>query len=387
MKIVKNIIYIILLFSLIFSRDVKAEDIFSSLKDEKFSLEGYVKYLGLHINNPNQSDSTNHLFQNRLNFKYFPKENIKVVAEIKTNILMGDSVDGSRKDKERINLTAEEVGSDYLLSTEFDRLYFFWEQNKSDITLGRQRINWSKTFVWNSNDIFNTYSFFNFDNEEKPSTDAGLFKYYFDISNSIEFAYSIDDNLQERVFAGIYKTNFWEYDFQFLIGGTPDDYVFGGGWAGQIKDVSFKGEGTYLKTRDKNDSSQINKDALLLSLLFTYDFTDEFSGMIEGFYNGAQKTIQDDTSQTVNITSTRSLTFNEYSLFTSLEFEITSLSMITFDTIFYLDDESYFIGPTFIHSLSNNTEFSTGAQIFISDDGKAYGEYGDLYYIRFKLNF
>ena len=35
-------------------------------------------------------------------------------------------------------------------------------------TAGRQRINWGQTFVWNVNDVFNAYSYFDFDYKERP---------------------------------------------------------------------------------------------------------------------------------------------------------------------------------------------------------------------------
>ncbi|MCG8318265.1 MAG: hypothetical protein MI921_02070 [Cytophagales bacterium] len=43
--------------------------------------------------------------------------------------------------------------------------------------IGKHRINWGKSYVWNPNDVFNAYSFFDFDYEERRGTDALLIKY------------------------------------------------------------------------------------------------------------------------------------------------------------------------------------------------------------------
>jgi len=59
-------------------------------------------------------------------------------------------------------------GSSYFLNITADRFWLDYHQQGLDLRLGRQRINWGQTFVWNANDVFNSYSFFDFDYEERP---------------------------------------------------------------------------------------------------------------------------------------------------------------------------------------------------------------------------
>ncbi len=66
----------------------------------------------------------------------------------------------------------------FLLNTTIDRLWFDLHFNKFQVTVGRQRINWGQTFVWNPNDIFNAYSFFDFDYVERPEAMLSGFSYF-----------------------------------------------------------------------------------------------------------------------------------------------------------------------------------------------------------------
>jgi hypothetical protein len=64
------------------------------------------------------------------------------------------------------------TGKRVALNSTFDRLLVTFEKESWNVLLGQQRINWGQTLVWNPNDIFNTYSFFDFDYVERPVCDA-----------------------------------------------------------------------------------------------------------------------------------------------------------------------------------------------------------------------
>ncbi len=89
--------------------------------------------------------------------------------------------------------------------------------DKFQVTLGRQRINWGQTFVWNPNDIFNAYSYFDFDYIERPGSDAVRLQYFPSSSSVAEFAVKVDDE-NDITAAGLYRFNKWGYDIQFLAG-------------------------------------------------------------------------------------------------------------------------------------------------------------------------
>ena len=120
----------------------------------------------------------------------------------------------------------------FLFNTTIDRLWLDLHYDKFQITLGRQRINWGQTFVWNPNDIFNAYSYFDFDYVERPGSDAIRFQYFPSSSSVAEVALKVDDE-NDITAAGLWRFNLWNYDIQFLAGlMNSEDVVIGAGWSG-----------------------------------------------------------------------------------------------------------------------------------------------------------
>ena len=99
----------------------------------------------------------------------------------------------------------------FLFNTTIDRLWLDLHYNKFQVTIGRQRINWGQTFVWNPNDIFNAYSFFDFDYVERPGSDAVRLQYFPSSSSAAELAVKVDDE-NDITAAGLYRFNRWGYD-------------------------------------------------------------------------------------------------------------------------------------------------------------------------------
>ena len=101
------------------------------------------------------------LLHNRLNFKGYVNENITFAAEFRNRLFTGDMVRYTPS-------YGETVGSDdglvdlswnildkqsFLLNTSVDRLWADFNYGKFQARVGRQRINWGQTLVWNPNDI------------------------------------------------------------------------------------------------------------------------------------------------------------------------------------------------------------------------------------------
>jgi hypothetical protein len=172
-----------------------------------------------------------------------------------TKSLAGDFVDFIEYDTYFFDLswTLHNEGA-VLLHTMIDRLYLEWLHNDITLKVGRQRINWGIGTVWNPNDIFNAYSYFDFDYEERPGTDAIRLEYYTGTNSSIDVAVSLpaetlgpDERKINTLSAALmYKTNQWDYDFQFLMGYSRENWVLGAGWAGNLGSASLKGEMTYF---------------------------------------------------------------------------------------------------------------------------------------------
>ena len=122
---------------------------------------------------------------------------------------------------------------------------------------GRQRVNWGVNLVWNPNDVFNTFSYFDFDYEERPGTDAVRVQYYTGVTSSAELVYKMGKKCQRNGFGRLVSFHHnWNYDFQFLGGWVGTDFVAGTGWSGDIRGAGFRGEITQFVPRKSRSGSK-----------------------------------------------------------------------------------------------------------------------------------
>lgn len=234
---------------------VYAQD--STSRARTFTINGYIKDLqSLSFNKDFSQLISGNLIHNRLNFKWKPSATLAATAEFRTRLIWGEEVKQTPgfasflKDKnERFNLQNVWIENQSLvLLTNTERLYAEYRKDKVNLRIGRQRINWGITTTWNPNDLFNSYNFLDFDYEERPGVDAARMSYAFN-NSSIEFGHALVSG-KSSVTALKYSVNKWKYDIQFLAGRYRDRFTLGAGWAGNILDGGFKGEGQYFFRRN-----------------------------------------------------------------------------------------------------------------------------------------
>ncbi len=147
--------------------------------------------------------TSDNLIHNRLNFKWSHRSNsLNVVVEVRNRIISGESVkiipgyaDMIEADNEFINLSSNlSTGNSYIFNSKVDRAYLDFTKEKFQLRVGRQRINWGQCFTWNPNDLFNAYSFLDFDYAEKPGSDAIRLQYYGNNTSTADFAIKLDKN-------------------------------------------------------------------------------------------------------------------------------------------------------------------------------------------------
>jgi len=101
------------------------------------------------------------LLHNRLNFRGYITKNLTLATELRNRLITGDMVrsyygysDMIGTDEGWIDMSWNIVDENtFFLNTTIDRLWVDLTFNKFQARLGRQRINWGQTFVWNPNDI------------------------------------------------------------------------------------------------------------------------------------------------------------------------------------------------------------------------------------------
>jgi hypothetical protein len=338
--------------------------------------------------------STSSLY-NRLNLKWYAHENWTFSASARNVINYGQLIymnypfysDLLVEDDGLFALTGTIArDSSYILYTNLDRLNLKFSKGKVEAIAGRQRINWGINTVWNPNDIFNTFNYYDFDYVERPGCDALRVIFFPGVASSVEAAIKIDQD-HDLTIAGMYKFNRWNYDFQLLGGIMENDVVVGAGWSGNLKKAGFNGEASWF--RDKNTFADTN-GIFVFSTGINYTFRNSIFLHGSFLYTSNGTTGNAGTENpflSLREVSPKSFTVAKYSVFGQISYPFSPLISGDLSGIFNPNDLSIFIGPNFNFSLSDNISLLLMSQIFIGDQGTEFGGMGSLIYLRLKWSF
>jgi hypothetical protein len=342
-----------------------------SIKQPAVALNGYISDMpGLQYSSLVDKGEFSNQLHNRLNFKWQPNTSLTAALEFRTRLYYyGTDADMTsyfkvfEQDAGIIGLSKNIIsGSNYLLNISVDRLWVDYNKNKWQLTLGRQRINWGQTFVWNPNDIFNTYNYLDFDYIEKPGSDAFRVQYYTSETGKAELVVKADSSGKPTV-AGLYRFNRWNYDFQFISGLTSDnDVVIGSGWAGQLVKGGFRGEISYFMPT--NEFLQHN-GKLTSSVGWDFMFKNSLFLQIECLFNGNKS-----DSSAFNIfennafrISAKNPFLSNFSYFVSAGYPVTPLLTGSLSAILNPHNKVYILIPSLDFNALQNLDLSVIAQI------------------------
>lgn len=363
--------------------------------EHNYLYNGYIKDL-LTVNVTDDSTLVDNLIHNRLNFQWWPKEYLDIYLEIRTRIFFGDLVrkfsnysDLIDNNDDFFDLSWTIVDSkDIIIHSMIDRAYIEFHKNDWEISLGRQRINWGVNLVWNPNDLFNAFSYFDFDYEERPGSDAIRIKYYSGWASSIEIASNFNSSFDKLVSSAMWKTNKWGYDFQVLAGKSFQDIAVGFGWAGNIKTAGFKGEVTLFEPYENT----VYSTAVLSSISIDYSFENSFylhasalfnsEGLKEPGLLGLQPLVTQDRI------TTRNLSPYKWSTFLQASYPVHPLVTTSAAVIFYPGDNALFLNPGVTVNLPKNFDVDLLAQLFFNDTPVSdYEALAKLFFLRIKWSF
>jgi len=375
----------------------------SANSQSKLSLNGYIKELSMYYKPVSaiplsETDSLDFLFlnqiHNRLNFKWFATNELTFALEARNRLFFGQMIkefpayeDMVNSDNGYFNMgTILISGDSWFLHSAIDRAWVDYALDKWQFRVGRQRINWGVNLVWNPNDIFNTFSYFEFDYEERPGTDGAKIQYYTSVTSSAQLVYKIGHNSEETAVAGMYRFLKGSYDFQVLGGWAGKDYVFGGGWSGDIKGGAFRGELSYFLPTNKDNGSE---QAFVASVSGDYTLKNSLYLHSAVLFNGNGKTgdAGGDRGFFDQNLSAKMLSLGMFELFGQISYPFTPLFSGNFAAMINPLDGSSFLGPTLTYSLGNNWEIMVNAQLFLGRTGTEYGDYGQAIYGRLKWSF
>jgi hypothetical protein len=373
---------------------------FLAQAQEQWMMKGYVKGLSAMQTLGDEGEiALENTLHNRFDVNWYMSDKFTFTVGMRNRIIVGNNVklipgygDYIARDNGYFDLSWLWAETDSWIGvTQLDRLMLDFTTGNLQITLGRQRINWGQTFVWNPNDLFNTYSYFDFDYEERPGSDALRIQYYLGMSSKLELSTSLNSD-KKLTSVGLYRFNTGGYDLQFLGGiYTETDYVLGGGWSGSIKGGGFSGEITYFHPMDREEDPDSEVTA---TIHYDYTFRSSLNLQFEALYNGfGQEDLASGIGDLVfQDLSPKNLFPTQLAFFGSGAYDVTPLFRVMLAGIYGPEGNFYYVGPTLIYSLSNTMELTGVGQFYSSDEvfdenGEPLITTGAALFVRFKWSF
>ena len=345
---------------------------------KSWELRGYVKNMQtwLFLDDPaNENFLQDNLIHQRTNFRWFVSDRVRFTAELRTRAFFGDLVRGT----EGYAGLVDNANNDYadlsvilldkpawVVQSMLDRLYLEYATEKWEVRLGRQRINWGISTVWNPNDLFNAFSFTDFDYEERPGSDALRVRYFTGFAGSVELAVKAFDRWEDAVIAGLWKFNAFQFDGQLLAGYAREDAVLGAGWAGNLGNAGFKGEATYFIPL--NDSGE---KAFALTLAFDYSFSTNLYVHAGYLYNSLGAVRGDIGGLFGFQLSAKNLYPFRHALFLQAGYPFTPLLNGGAAVIYSpVESRALFLNPSLTLSMAANWDLDLVGQVVANREGK-----------------
>lgn len=368
--------------------------------EKKVTFKGYLKNMGS-FNYFNDELWVEDLTHNRLNFAWYPDEHFSVFVEFRNRLFLGDFVSDIPNyhkiidsNNDYFDLSANLINSkSALLNVMADRVYVQWNKNDWELKLGRQRINWGVNLAWNPNDWFNAYSFFDFDYEERPGSDALRISKYTGVASSIEVAAKMAEDMDRFVGAAMWRINKWNYDMQFLAGLAQGDLALGTGWAGNLGKAGFKGEASYFIPVTETAVNQSYDGLFLGAISVDYSFPNTLYLNGSVLYNSVAELnpafgFSFSGARPGNFT-VRNISNYRWSSFVQSSYQFTPLFSGGLSVIVYPGSNAFFVNPALTVSLKQNFDLDVVGQLFFDED-PLNGDYGSVSqsgFVRLKWSF
>lgn len=383
-----------LLILLIFTIALQAQT-FGKQDAPIFVLRGYVKEMpALTLNKDFADGGFMNIIHNRLNFRLNIIDGWHLTAEGRNRLFYNDMFKDFPLYKDILDQDPGLVDISWVWlnegawigHTNMDRLYVDWRQNNWEVRIGRQRINWGVTLVSNPNDLFNTYSFFDFDYPERPGTDAIRVQHFFGDMSRVQVAVSPAKNAKKMVAATMLNTNRWNYDFQALVGYYQNRLAMGGGWAGHIGGAGFKGETTLFYDLEKTPG--VNRSNVVAAIGLDYMFGTGTFAFAEFLYNGGYQRIPGDGVFLITQPlRPDNIMFSKFSATLSAQHPISNILGGSLAVMALPDIEAAFLMPGFTYSIITNLDLEFVSQIFFGGNNTLLAEAGSMWFLSVQYSF
>lgn len=364
---------------------------------------GYLKDLRIYLITPDSGGNNiqQNFIHHRMNLAWSGKKNFSLYAEMRNRLFYGELTRLSGQSLfNQLNADPGALDLSFnvferrnaVLNSTLDRLWASWYNDLWEVRIGRQRINWGINLVWNPNDLFNVLNYADFDYEERPGSDAIRVIRNLGSMSQLEFVESFssfDSNyLEQSTTALLYRTNKWQYDWQFLAAKYQKDLALGMGLAGNIRDAGLKAEFTMLRPLDQISDTfngliaTVSADYAFLSGLYVQ------GGLLYNSYGRSGLDLTNFAASSGNIRlAVKDLMPNKLSFFYQAGYTINPLWRVDLSTIHAQDMQAVFLLPTIAYSVRQDLDLLLVDQSFFANQGSGWEDLGHSLFLRLKWSF
>jgi len=338
-------------------------------------LKGYYK-------NILYADKDNILLTNRLRLKFLTNITSNLKADIEyTNQLGAGKTTFSpvANNKSFFDLSSKLIKqNDLSWEHSFYRAFVSYSISNLDFVIGRQRIAWGTGRFWNPTDILNPFDPLDIESGERSGIDAINLKINTSHLSYLNFIYAPAKEVENSILTTKYHTTIGYNDFSLIFGKFKQDMVIGADYAGSFMGAGIRSEFAY--TLAKFEESY-------WKFVLSSDYSFYRLYILGEYYHNGQgsnnKALYDINRLVLG--EIMSLAKNYFALLMS--YDVTPLLKFNVQTIYNIDDMSFYLSPTISYSVSSNIEFVTGLSKFQGDIGTEYGRNTTLFFSLLQWSF
>jgi hypothetical protein len=329
------------------------------------------------------------LLHTRQNLRLFAGPAATVGLEVRTRWFAGDA---ARELVDRTGLTAGRgtwFDAEHRFVDEpravvvsaIDRAWLGLERGPVQATLGRQRIAWGTALVWNPIDVLNPASPLDFDDVEKPGTDAARMQVWLGPASKLDVAAAPARHADEGTLVGELVVNHAGVDWVAMGGRRGPWALAGGAWAGNVGGGGFRGEFLVsfpragLRLPGTASAEQTNVLACL-------DGDDTFGGTLTlhaaVLYNLRGTAGDAGGTRLLEADARRWPTPARWSLYAEAGRDAGPLVHVDLAGILDPGDGSWYVGPTVTWSAAADLDVSASALAFGGRHATEFGDDGHL---------
>ncbi len=360
-----------------------------------FRLRGYVREMpSIQFDRDFSNPTFGNLIHNRLNFRWDISRSLDLNIEGRNRFFYNEMFGGEipliknifEHDDGLVDMSWVWLSEGpWLGHSMIDRLFVSWRAPDWRVRIGRQRVNWGINLVSNPNDLFNVYSFFDFDYAERPGSDAVRIQHYLSHLSSIEIAIGPANHSRDMVAAAKIGVNRWQYDFQAIAGYYRNRLALGGGWAGNLGLAGFKGEATWFYDIEKTPGRQ--RGNVVAAVGLDYMFAGGTFGVVEFLYNGGHSRLPEDAFLITEPLRPDNIMFSEYAVTVSADHPFSPIFSGGLAVMGLPDIDALFFMPNIKYSIMTDLDFEALAQIFIGGKGTIFEGAGSAWYAVLQYSF